>query len=106
MLLPYPILRKLIAMHHYAARSIDIIIGKMRVGAFEMQHFKQILQFVLSKFGMQQTYKSQRVEIRRMQIMQIKVWRVATKIEVKYVIVVIGIVSEQSTSVGISHKLA
>ena len=93
-------------MHHYAACSIDIIIGKMRVGAFEMQHFKQILQFVFSKFGMQQTYKSQRVEIRRMQFMQIEVWRIATKVEVKDVIVIVGIVSEQSTSVSIGHKLA
>ena len=71
-----------------------------------MQHFKQILQFVFSKFGMQQTYKSQRVEIRRMQFMQIEVWRITAQIKVKDVIVIVGIVSEQSTSVSIGHKLA
>ena len=77
----------------------------MRVRTLKVQHLKQIFQFVLLQFGMQQTHESQRVEILRVRMMQIKVGRITTQIEVKYVIVVVGIMSKQSATLGISHKL-
>ena len=58
-LLLHPRLRQAVAMRDDAARGVHVVVGKVRVGAFQAERREKILQFVLAQFGMQQTHKAQ-----------------------------------------------
>ena len=55
---------------------------------------------------MQQAHKSQRVEIRWVAVCKPYLRSIALEVEVKNMVVVVGIVSEQGAAFGVSHKLS
>ena len=92
-------------MRDDAARGVHVVVGKVRVGAFQAERREKILQFVLAQFGMQQTHKAQRVEIVGMRLLETVFGRITAQVMVENMPVVVGVVSEQTASFGVLHEL-
>ena len=76
----------------------------MAVFALQMQHFKQIFQFILPQSRTQKAYQMQAVEIVTQLIRQRRFGHLAPQVVGKNVNVIVGIMPQEHCSSGIIHK--